>query len=145
MDPVNPDTLPDYAGAALSGGEMLLIFMAITVILGALMIGLFLMFNGPRGRSRASRSSRERDAERLRSHKDLVARIHSYSRRCEEAILNGMESPEQAALTLQHYGDGVLDSVMSNTRNVKQIDGIRALVGDETDRLRALSVPAVVG
>jgi len=140
MDAVTPsETLPDLTEAAMSAGEMMLIFLAIVLTIAAVVVGTFLLFNENRGRSRASRTSREREEARLRSHRDLLERIRSYARRCEEDVTRGIESPDEAARALQHYGDGVLDSVMAGTRNVKQIERIRQQVEDEMARLRAIT------
>jgi len=138
MDPVSEsDPLPTFFDAATSGGELLVTFSIMAIVFGLLLVGGFLLLNGPQGRARASRSSRLREEERERNHRDLIQRIRSYSRHREAAIHEGAESPEAALRALQHYGEGVIDTIACNTRNVKQIDHIRAQVAQEVARLQA--------
>lgn len=143
MDPISETvSASNVADAALSGGELLFIFIAITVVAVACMVGGFMLLNGSGGRSRASRTSRQREEERMRNHRDLVERIRSYSRRCEEAVTTGEESADEALKALVYYGEGVIDTIACNTRNVKQIDSIRRQVGEEVERLQTVLRPA---
>ncbi len=144
MDPASENgLLGTFMDAAAGGSEIFFVIIIVGLILGVLMVGVLVLFNGPFGRSQSRRQSSERRAEeRLRQHKDLVHRIRSFARSRQEAVAQGIETPEAAASALQHYGDGVLDTVTISTRNVKQVDRVRSLVAQEMSRLRQ-GVPGV--
>lgn len=123
----------DFLDAASSGGEVLLIVVVIALVFGVLLIAAFFVLDGARGSRRANR----RRESHHRQHKDLEHRIAHFARSRQAAVSSGQESPEAAIRALEHYGEGVLDSVASTTRNVRRLARVRELVALEVSRLQA--------
>jgi len=126
-----PTLFPMLWDSALTGGGAVLIILGVLLIGGLVVLGGFVVFDLRRGRGHGGRSREARESERRRRQRDLIHCIRRYARSRHEAISRGQESPDVAIRSLRDYGEGVVDSVISSTHYVKQIEALRSLIEKE--------------
>jgi len=126
-----PTLFPALWDSALTGGGLVLSILGVLLIGGLVVIGGFVIFDLRRGRGRGGRSREARESERRRRQRDLIHCIRRYARTRQEAISSGQETLEVAIRSLRDYGEGIVDSVISSTHYVKQIEALRKLIEKE--------------